>query len=493
MPRRNVITRGLDKVRFALGQQILPKQGRAALQRELVAGSTSLSRYLAALTKTLNRLPIWIDDAECDFGLDIYQRMLNDPAVASALAAIKTSVLGDGISLLNPIPAPTPLLADPEQQAQYDAAEEIKDSIEENLDRLSQPLEAVFGDMLDYLAFGHAIAEQVYTFDGNKVVLAALKVKPRLAYCFVVTKMMDCAGVVSGPAESSGYLKWWGEVEASEVIPREKFWVLVHDPKAGDPRGTSLLRPAYNAWYLKQQTWPAYLKYNIQFGTPSVLGKLAAEGSLVDLSNDAGAAITPEEAMVEKLVAWTSGTAVVVPNGAEIQLIESKGDGSNFVNAIDLYNREITRAILIAIRATMEAEYSSKADSGSALEVLGQFGQMIKRRIEAAFYHDVIQPLVRFNFGNEAADTLAPMVSLSDLSPGDVEGKGNMIANLARAGLIHTSQLPGIDRSLDLPERDMEALQAEEAERKETEADRRAMLDLGFPTPNTGAEVESEE
>jgi len=243
-----------------------------------------------------------------------------------------------------------------------------------------------------------------------------------------------------------------------------------------------LLRRAYNAWYLKQQTWPAQLKYNIQFATPSILGKLPPNSAPVG-GEDGSEMITPEQAMVEKLVAWSAGTAVVVDNGAEIKLIEGKGDGSNFTNAIDLYNREITRAILIAIRATMEAQYSSKADSGTAMDLVGQFAQMVRRRIEATFNRDVIAPLVRMNFGEEAMG-FVPALSLSDLSPGDVEGRGNMIANLGRAGMIHQSQLPGIDASLDLPERDMEAVQAEAEGQTQAAADRQAMLDLGYPTQN---------
>ena len=81
----------------------IPAMTREALRKELVAGRTATSDYLRSIDKWLTRLPPFIDDAERDFGLDIYTRMLNDPAVGSALDAIKIAILGDGISIINPL------------------------------------------------------------------------------------------------------------------------------------------------------------------------------------------------------------------------------------------------------------------------------------------------------------------------------------------------------------------------------------------------------
>ncbi len=73
-----------------------------------------------------------------------------------------------------------------------------------------------------------------------------------------------------------------------------------------------------------------------------------------------------------------------------------------------------------------------------------------------------IVPLVRYNWGDDAAAELCPYITLSDVAPEDVVAVGNMIANLARQpGLIHPSQYPGIDQKLGLPERDFASQMAE--------------------------------
>jgi hypothetical protein len=177
------------------------------------------------------------------------------------------------------------------------------------------------------------------------------------------------------------------------------------------------------------------------------------------------------DALLQKLIAWTNGTAIALEHGTELQLIESKGDGEAYIKAIDLYDRQMTQAVLIAIRATMEAQHGSKADSETAQDLLGAFAQLLKRKIEAAIYRDCLLPLVRYNWGEEAAGELCPFLSLSDVAREDVVDIGNMIANLARAkeGMIDDSQLPGIDSKLGLPERDFAAQMAARTEQRQRE------------------------
>jgi hypothetical protein len=406
-------------------------------------------------------MPLSIDDVERDFRLDIYDRMLRDPAIAGAIKALKTGVLSEGLRFVNRCQMPSPFKPDPEQQAKYDKAEEIRQFIERNFDRLQQPIEDILNEMLDYLAYGHKLAEKVYTLDeGGLVALKTLRVKPRNAYAFALSGTMDFLGVVAAKPGMGSALGIGQEVKPDEIIDRRKLFVLTHDSQGGDPRGQSALRPAYNAWFLKQQTWPAYLKWLIQFGTPSVKGTLPPGVTAIDGNGEEGA-LTAAEAMAEKLVAFSNGTAIVVENGASVDLIESKGDGAGFQNAIDLFDRQMKEAVIIAVRATAEAEHGSKADSQTAQDVLGQAVQGIRRRVEMGFYRDVCQPLVEMNWGPDAAQELCPFLSLSDLDPGDVVERGMMIARLKEVGLLHPSQDAGIDEILHIPPRDYEAQQAE--------------------------------
>lgn len=441
---------------------------RRDLNRELLLGTLASYTYVLNDAPYLRSLPRHIDDAERDFGLDIYERMSHDPALAAALAAITVLVVRDGYRLLCPVSPPSAYNPDPEQEARYERAEAIRRDVAAMLDRLQQPLIEIIEELLDCLAFGHAIAEQTYEQRSGLLALRTLRVRPRTAYAFVVDQFMNVLGVVPRPELGIGV-----PVDPSQIVPREKFVLLTWGSRYGDPRGRSLLRPAYNAWWLKQQTWPHYLKFLLQFGTPSVAGKLPEGATDVELfdtatgeprrdANGNPVVVSAADALLEKLIAWSNGTAIALDHGTELQLIESRGDGEAYVNAIDLYDRQMTRAVLIAIRATMEAEHGSRADSETAQDMVSAFAQLVRRRVEVALYRDCIMPLVRYNWGDDAADELCPYITLSDVAPEDVVAVGNMIANLARQpGLIHPSQYPGIDQKLGLPERDFASQMAE--------------------------------
>jgi hypothetical protein len=450
------------------------------LKEELLWGMSAFG-YAGWLGVYLQSLPQYVDDAQRDFGFDIYERMLKDPAVFSSMQTIKIGILSQGARFIAPADALPSFRDDPEAQARYERAEEIRSFIESICMNLQQPLEDILGEMLDALSFGYSVAEKTYEARGSKLVLKSLKPKPRRNFAFAVDRYTNLAGLVGTTDKSSGLMpSLLSNVDEESVIPRDKFMILTHAGKGCDPRGSSILRIAYNAWYLKQQVWPFYLKYLAQFGSPSLVGKTpedAADIEVVDaqgnvVKNDDGTpqVLTAEQAMLQQLLAFSNGTAIVLPHGSEFDTVESQGDGSAFTNAIDVLDRQIARAILIAIRATMEAQHGSKADSETSQDILADYTKMIQRSLEVAFYRDVIYPTVVMNFGQEAADDVCPYMSLSNVAREDIVETGNMIANLARANVVHPSQYPGIDAMLNLPERDFESQMEEMAADKDQAA-----------------------
>lgn len=472
-------------------QSLNGSKRKLQVDKELLIGMLASSSYTLAITRYLASLPAYVDDAERDFGLDLYERMMKDPTISSSINALKAMCLSDEPRFMVPVNEPSKVNPDPEQEADYQRAVEIRDFVESMCNNLQQPLEEILNDMLDFLPFGHKLAEKVYESDGGRMVLKKLRTKPRKSYGFVVTKYMDFVGIL--PAVN-GYVSTSSEVDSKNVIPREKFFLLSFAPKNGDPRGTSLIRAAYNAWYMKQQTWPQYLKFLSQFGTPSIVGFLPQDAGEIEVIDELGNAVVDDdgnvvtkqaaEMMLEQLLKFANGTAIVLEHGADFDLIQSQGDGGAYVKAFDIYDRQMTKAIMIAVRATMEAEHGSKADSGTAQDIVAEFAQSIQRKVEVGFYRDIILPTVRMNFGDEAAEKYCPYMSLSDVAREDVVAVGNMIANLARADMVHSSQLPGIDAKLNLPERDFQAQMDEEQERAESAKDMRQMLQ-GMNSPET--------
>jgi hypothetical protein len=478
--------------------QIKNAKGRTQLQldKELVLGTLVGNAYLSFVGKYIANLPQYIDDAERDFGTDIYERMLRDPALSSSVTALKQSIMAEGPRFHTPIQPPSPTRPDPDQQAKYDKGQEICAFIERMFDRLQSPLDDILYEMLDFLSFGHTVAEEVYAVEDNALVLKTLRIKPRQAYAFVVDKFFNHLGFTAAKEGASGLSPLLGVISETDVIPREKFFCLTYAPKCSDPRGTSILRPAYNAWYLKQQTWPQYLKFLAQFGTPSIALKLPPDAEDVELYDGNGVPVTdsdgrqvvltPEEAYLQKVIAFTNGTAIVLPNGADLDLIQSTGDGEAYVKAISLYNQEMVKSVLNSTRATMEAEFGSRADSNTGKDIFDTVAQWLKRKVEAGFYRDVIRPLVVYNYGEEIADEFCPFMTLTQVAREDVAKVGAAIAQLASAGLIDVSQYQGIWAMLSLPEGDIQSMIEEATAKKERAAE---IQRNGFGVPGLGEEV----
>lgn len=453
------------------------------LLNELIEGGSAYRAYTKALGQFVQSLPDYIDDLQRDLGFDTYERMMKDPAVWSAVETIKTLILSSGVRLVNPIPAPSQFAKEPDKQADYDKAREIFEFIDEMMGKLN--LQDILLEMLDYLAYGHVLAEKVYEADGEKLILTKLKVKPPSTYSFVVDKYINLVGVIG----MKNGVKLSIPTDEDIILP-SKCMILINNPRSGDPRGTSVLRQAYNVWYLKNGVWPNYLKYLSMFGTPSIAGILPEEGyGDVELRDEDGnyledangnrITIGAAQDMVKKLVAFSNGTAIALQPGSKVELIQASGDGGAYISAIDMFDRQITKAILLTTRATMEAEHGSKADSQTSQAVLSEYCQMKQRTLERVFFTDVIYPTVVLNFGEEVAKKYCPKLDLSNVAKDDKIATGGMIASLAQANLLHSSQYQAIDAMLGLPERDLEAQMADEEEAKNNES----MMKGLFPKP----------
>ena len=437
--------------------------GRKQLSQEyLLSSQTALSYFgfLAGLLNYWQGLPRYVDDVERDFGLDIYEKMLHDEAVFSSIFTLKTSILASGYRLTGRVQQPAAFADDPEAQAQFEQSETIREEMEHMLNNLQQPLETVLWEMLDCLAFGHSVAEETYELRDGVLVLKTLRVKPRLKYAFVSDPFLNVVGIC--PIEMASTVM----TVPQYIVPTEKFFILTFNSIEGDPRGRSLLRAAYNCWFLKQQTWPNMLKYLIQFCTPSIAGILPPNAGDVETGTlDADGnpiTVTAAQAMLNALQQWANGTAIVVENGTILQPLEMSGTGSEiYERVIEQFDRHITRAILFNARTLMEAEHGSKADSDSSQDVTTAFVKYIRHQVETAFYRDVLYYTVKLNHGEAVADAFTPALVLSDVEAQDLVAYGAMLAQVGFT--LHTSQFPGLDAKMNFPERDMDAVAVDAA------------------------------
>jgi hypothetical protein len=300
---------------------------RLSLTRELVLGSlmvnTSFQQWLG---KFVASLPQYIDDAQRDFGCDVYERMERDPNIASNILGLKMSVLSEGPRLMNRIPAPS-ISDDEQEQARFKKGEEIQKDIQGQLDKLAQPFDQFLMEVMDFLVYGHVLAEKTYEVRKGKLALKKITIKPKKSYRFVVSPYMDFLGVTAATNIQSGSVVPPDSLDPKDLIEREKFFHIGFAPRGGDPRGSSLIRAAYTPWFIKQTIWPQYVKYLSQFGTPSIAATLPEGvndteqvdevGEIISDSNGNPKLVTAAEALLAKGINITFITDAAIFQFAE--------------------------------------------------------------------------------------------------------------------------------------------------------------------------------
>lgn len=427
------------------------------LTAEYAAGGTGDSgTWFRATARTW---PHYIDDLTRDYGDDLYERLLNDAVVAAAIDTLKSAILEEGVTLT---PGVTDAAADG-----FALAQEIHASAVRMFGDLDPALDDVLADMLSAIALGNRVAELRYAVrrDGGatRLMLAALKVKPRANLAFVVDPFSNVIGLLTvepGPLGALGLAASAAPIDPANpppnFHPRAKFAVLTYRPKDADPRGTSVLRPAYTAWNFKRHIYQEYLKYLVQFAVPSLVGVTAQSAGYEPVLDAAGIPTgqtqTAQQALLTQLKAFRNATALAVPYGTEIKELFSQGEGRAFLGAFALLNAEITLAVLGQTLATGEGEHNARAAAQVHQDVLDTKIRQAKAAVVRMLRNDVLRPWVLLNWG-EAALPLAPIATLGAVEEEDRTPRMNAVAALERAGWFTPSQRPEVDRLLGLPQR----------------------------------------
>lgn len=451
-------------------------------QREYVGGGGRDS----SLFNMRRVLPEYVDDLTRDFGTDLYTRMARDPVISSCIRALKLSVLSEGVRVVPAVEMPAFGGVDPAVERDAEIAAELAAFVERNLDLLADSgssFDEACDALLDMIVLGHKVAEKVPVRvvggeDSGRWMIGAIKPKPSSNLGFVVDPYNNLLGLVVVDPEKDGSGVSRGPVvgrpeDFGTFLPRERFVVARNGGVDGDPRGESVLSTIYNPWYLKSKILPEFYKYLAQFGTPCLVGKTPVgagdeiqrdkRGQPIYDNSGEPVLTTPEQRMYDAMLQFQGSSIFVAPGGSEIDLVASNGDGKAFLDAIDLFDRQITRGILLSVRAVMESQHGSKADSQVAQDIMGLAVSALRQRLAAILSRDVIQWLVRVNFG-DAALRLAPRFTFARVEQQDRSDLLKAYAAAYAAGLIDDSQLRGIDAELGLPERDLEAMAARREE-----------------------------
>jgi len=305
--------------------------------------------------------------------------------------------------------------------------------------------------------------------------LQAIKPKPRRMTAFVVDVYMNLVGVI-GATPDKPFVPVGGttfipssQYPTQDVIPIEKFAILSFRPQDSDPRGQSILRPAYKPWTIKQQIYPEYIKYLAQFAGPSLIGYTAEESDtlpstdpLANPNPDQSSTQTPEEEMAAALTGFQNAMVVVFPNGYKVDPIQVQGNGQAFLQGMAQCDRQIVTAILTQTLAVSESEFMARAAAQVHQDVLDTLIRQGKTAV-ARMVRRVLKLWIRYNWG-EALIPLCPVVSLGSIEQRHVSSLWTSVAQLMSSGYLAPEQLAGVDRILGLPLRDVTKIEPPEPE-----------------------------
>lgn len=222
--------------------------------------------------------------------LDIYEELLRDDQVYSTLQQRRTAVVHAEWDV-------TPASDSAQDQ-------EIAEFVKNNLKRIR--FDNVTEKMLMAVFFGYAVAEKMWCYRDGKVQLAELRVRRQRRFRF--------------GRDGELYLITM-KAPLGELMPREKFWVVstgaYHDD---EPYGLGLAHYAYWPVYFKRNGLKFWLKFQERFGSPVAVAK--APGLAADNN-------TQRDAILEALRSIRQDSAVVIPDGIEIELLQATSGGGS--------------------------------------------------------------------------------------------------------------------------------------------------------------------
>ena len=274
-------------------------------------------------------------------------------------------------------------------------------------------------EALNALAFGHMFFEQVYEVgtDGREHLR---KLAPRWPGTIQDIKVAPDGGLesIEQRAYESNQLK-------DCTIPVSRLVAYVFDDVGSQWVGTSLFRPAFKHWKIKDDL----LWKEVQTLDRNGMGVPVYEGSLT--SNDPDSEMERGQRIVENIRSGESAGATI-PNGAKLQLMGVTGQIVSPRDAILYHDSQIANAVL-ANFLNLEGGGGSYALAETQSNFFNQSEQTVADWVADTANQHVIEDLVRVAFPEYdgpcprlAFDAIG---SRKEITPGD-------LAQLKNAGLV---------------------------------------------------------
>lgn len=381
--------------------------------------------------------------------------MRRDAEVHAAVEFLVDAILSDGITFTG---------AQFEGDAEFEQAEEIKSFIERCL--MEAPTTSFIPTLKELIRGaiynGHKVAEIVtrleqYGDDKGREVLDRLKIKPNKATAFVVDEFYNVLGLIG--ISKNQYSLPVGTVAPQNIIQKEKFLICTLETEDGDPRGVRQVVAAFEPFCDKKETRKQFSVWRRKCAVRSFIAeapqnaqpvqKFGADGKPV------GAPVSATQSIADTLARMQNDTVAAVPNGTNVQALDSDGNGEQFKLSYDLNNTEIRKSILLSTQATGEPDKGGLGSGGHSTHerALGRRVNSFRTVVSDQIY-DLARTFVLLNFGADKLH-LTPKASLGNFDKSELESKRKFYTDAGYT--LDASQFDEIDAETGAPRRDMQA------------------------------------
>lgn len=250
------------------------------------------------------------------------------------------------------------------------AAEFIKEQLN------SRNFDDITDKMLFGVFYGYSVAECLWAYDGNRIVIDDIKVRDRSRFKF----------------DLEGNLRLININHPNGMpLPEKKFWVFSAGADHSDnPYGMGLAHYLYWPTFFKRNGIKFWLIFLEKFGMPTAAAKLPP-----------GQAQDPieREKALQALDAIQSDSGVVIPDNVIIELIEAARSGTADYNALcQRMDKAISKVILSQTMTTDDGSSRSQAEVHQEVQeaVIKSDADLICE----SFNQQVVTWLTEWNFPN---------------------------------------------------------------------------------------------
>lgn len=393
------------------------------------------------------------------FTADEARRIKKDAEVHAAVEFILDAILADGIETVG---------AAFEDDPEFDLAEEIAAFVRRSMLETCSFFARTYKELMrGGFCHGHKVGEIVLRLekqgiDSGKLVLDRIKVKPNNSIAFYCDEFMNPLGLI---AANRGQISITSNsVKSENIIPLDKFLIVVFEQEDSDPRGVRQTEAAYEPFCDKSETRKQFKLWRRKCAVRSFIGTTPEGAKPIQVKDDNNLPVmvggvpktkSPMKATSETLAKMQNDTVAVFSHGTEVQALDADGTGEQFIKSFSFNNQEIRKAILLQSGATAESDKGGLGKAGKEVDerVLNRRINSFRRDREIELYK-LGCLLVELNFGADKVH-LSPAISLGDAEKTDFSA---MLGAYSSAGYsLHESQFDEIDRKLGNPKRDMKA------------------------------------